>query len=212
VHSAAAAFTSHGNYAEPKPFLEPNRHTLSFLHPILLCRSHTEHRWRCSYSANVSYYKLQRKRERKKRERKLKLSGTCKLNAMKEQRTLNCLLGLCTTQKKKLLSLLTLPPSPNFFLFFEFLNFKVPTKSKMSVIFGIISQTNIQLASLVPIKHFEIFPSLFGATLFGTNFLHKCQKNKILKKWLHYYGFGFLGGKRLQNFHPKKEITFQLGF
>jgi len=82
----------------------------------------------------------------------------------------------------------------------------------MSVIFGIISQTNIQLPSLVPIKHFEKFPSLFGATFFGTNFLHKCQKKKILKKWLHYYGFGFLGEKDCKIFTPKKEITFQLGF
>jgi hypothetical protein len=82
----------------------------------------------------------------------------------------------------------------------------------MSVIFGIIIQTNIQLPSLVPIKHFEKFPSLFGATFFGTIFLHKCQKNNNnLKKWLHYC-FGFFGGKRLQIFHPKKEITFQLGF
>jgi hypothetical protein len=30
-------------------FPEPNRHVLTFLHPILLCRSHTEHCWRCSY-------------------------------------------------------------------------------------------------------------------------------------------------------------------
>jgi len=78
----------------------------------------------------------------------------------------------------------------------------------MSVIFGIISQTNIQLPSLVLIKHFEKFPSLFGATFFGTIFFAQMPKKiKILKKWLH-YSFGFFGGKRLQIFHPKKEITY----
>jgi RIO-like serine/threonine protein kinase len=50
----------------------------------------------------------ERERERKKRERE-KESSNClelaRLNAMKEQRTPNCLLGLCTTQKKKHLSL-----------------------------------------------------------------------------------------------------------
>jgi hypothetical protein len=81
----------------------------------------------------------------------------------------------------------------------------------MSVIFGIISQTNIQLPSLVPIKHFEKFPSLFGATLFWHKFFAQMPKKKILKKWLHLW-LWFFGGKRLQNFHPKKEITFQLGF
>jgi hypothetical protein len=29
-------------------FPESNRHMLEFLHPILVCRSHTEHHWRCS--------------------------------------------------------------------------------------------------------------------------------------------------------------------
>jgi hypothetical protein len=48
---------------------------------------------------------------------------------------------------------------------------------------------------------------------FGTNFLHKCQKQKkILKKMVALLWLWFFGGKRLQNFHPKKEITFQLGF
>ncbi len=129
-------YQSHVNYAEPKPFPEPNRHTLDFLHPILLCR--------ITYWAPLEMLLLciriilqtlekEREKEEKKRERRLKLSGTCRLNAMKEQRTPKCLLDLCTTQKKKLLSL-TLPPSPQFYfiiiIFFEFLNFKVPTKSK----------------------------------------------------------------------------------
>jgi hypothetical protein len=34
-----------------KHFLEPNQHTLDFLHPPLLCRSHIEHCWRCSKKA-----------------------------------------------------------------------------------------------------------------------------------------------------------------
>jgi hypothetical protein len=41
VHSTSASFTSHGNlcnYADPKPFPEPNRHVLDFRHPISLCR------------------------------------------------------------------------------------------------------------------------------------------------------------------------------
>jgi hypothetical protein len=29
-------------------FPDPNRHILTCLHQILLCRSYTEHRWRCS--------------------------------------------------------------------------------------------------------------------------------------------------------------------
>jgi hypothetical protein len=35
------SYLVHGNicnYAEPKPFSEPNRHMFDFLHPILLCR------------------------------------------------------------------------------------------------------------------------------------------------------------------------------
>jgi len=45
VHSAAAAFTSHGKCAQlcgaKTQFPEPNWHVLDFLHSILLCRSHT---------------------------------------------------------------------------------------------------------------------------------------------------------------------------
>jgi hypothetical protein len=43
----------------------------------------------------------EREREKEERKKALKLSGTCRLNAMKEQRTPNCLLGLFTSQKKE---------------------------------------------------------------------------------------------------------------
>jgi hypothetical protein len=36
-------------------FPEPNSHILSFLHPILLCRSHAEHRWRCSHQRSPGF-------------------------------------------------------------------------------------------------------------------------------------------------------------
>ncbi len=125
--SCCGFYHSHGNYAEPKPsFLSQTDILWILIHPILLCRitywAPLEMLLVCIWiMLQTSTSKKERERE-KKRERKLKLSGTCKLNAMKEQRTSNCLLGLCTTQKKKLLSL-TLPPSPNFFFFLEFLKF-----------------------------------------------------------------------------------------
>jgi hypothetical protein len=35
--------------------------TMTFLHPILLCRSHTEHRWRCSKEIQILQSKIQSK-------------------------------------------------------------------------------------------------------------------------------------------------------
>ncbi len=111
------SFTSHGNNyaAEPKPpFLSQTDILLDFLHPILLCR--------ITYWAPLEMLLLwiciilQTSKKERERKKALKLSGTCRLNAMKEQRTPNCLLGLFTTQKKKLL-FITLPPSPNLFIY-----------------------------------------------------------------------------------------------
>jgi hypothetical protein len=38
-------------------FPKPNPHVLTFLHPISLCRSHTEHCWRCSYIPLPDWYR-----------------------------------------------------------------------------------------------------------------------------------------------------------
>jgi hypothetical protein len=123
------SFTSRGNNyaAEPKPpFPKPNRHTFGFSSSNFTVQDHILSTAGDALTLNLYHITnfKERERERRVKERKkaLKLSGTCRLNAMKEQRTSNCLLGLCTSQKKKLLSLIH-PPSPNFYFILFFFDF-----------------------------------------------------------------------------------------